>query len=107
MTYSLDPEVDEALAQLAAGGTAPVPARGDWQTLRKNGTAGQTYMASMTPAVHGVTTTKYHVTASDGVELELRWYQNGHRSASSAVVYAHGGGVVLGNLDTYDSLLSC
>jgi acetyl esterase/lipase len=91
MPYSLDPEVGASLAELAADGTPPVPARGDWQTLRKNGNAGQAYLASITPTSEGVTTVSYATASPDGGQLELRWYR---------------GGMVLGNLDSYDTLLS-
>ena len=109
MTYSLDPElvpVMAALAEKSAG--VPPRKRGDWRAMREGGNAGQAAMAALVPPSSGVSVTVYHATAPDGAAIELRWYSTGQRTAGAgpAVVYAHGGGMVLGSLDTYDSLMS-
>jgi acetyl esterase/lipase len=107
MAYELDPElapVITALAEQAAGG--PAPARGDWQALRQRGNAGLTYMATLVPPVTGVETTTYHATADDGARLELRWYTTSGSFPGSAVVYVHGGGMIMGSLDVYDEVIS-
>jgi acetyl esterase/lipase len=108
MTYALDPELVPAMAALAEGSAAaPARPRGDWRTLRESGNAGQAAMAAMLPPSPEVHTTTYYATAPDGVEIEMRWYPGpGPAEAGPAVVYAHGGGMVLGNLDAYDTLLS-
>ncbi|MCU1684061.1 MAG: alpha/beta hydrolase protein [Amycolatopsis sp.] len=108
MSYVLDPELVPAMAaraeQVAAG---PVRERGDWKALREAGNVGQAYMATLVPQVAGIKTATYHATARDGSSIELRWYTTGDASQPGpAVVYAHGGGMVLGSLDTYDALLS-
>jgi acetyl esterase/lipase len=107
MRHELDPEVAAALSlvRAGAGGPALVPERGDWRTLRENGNAGQAYMSAITPASRGVTRTSYCATAPDGARIELRWYQRRDERPGPAVVYAHGGGMVLGSLDSYDTLL--
>jgi acetyl esterase/lipase len=108
MSYTLDPEVGPILAELARqAAAAPARERGDWQALRESGNAGQAYMASLVPPVTGIKTATYFATAPDGTPIELRWYVPGGAPQSGpAVVYAHGGGMVLGSLDTYDTLLS-
>lgn len=117
MSYELDAElvcVMAALAEQAAA--APAPARGDWKTLRQAGELGQAYLATLVPPSAGIQTATFHAT-SDGASIELRWYtktsREGARPASQAgaepgpaVVYAHGGGMVLGTLDLYDELIS-
>jgi acetyl esterase/lipase len=110
MSYQLDPELVAVMATLAEQGAAtPAPARGDWKSLREAGELGQAYMATLVPASSSVRTTTFHTTARDGAPLELRWYTKtgaaGH-SPGPAVVYAHGGGMVLGTLDLYDEVLS-
>ncbi len=108
MTYALDPELVSVLASLAqqAAG-APARERGDWQALRAAGNAGQAYLASLVPPVSGIKTATYFATAPDGASVELRWYTTGDvPRPGPAVVYAHGGGMVLGSLDLYDTLLS-
>ncbi|MEV6484923.1 alpha/beta hydrolase [Streptomyces sp. NPDC051576] len=108
MSYILDPELVPVLAALAQGAVgAPARERGDWKALREVGNAGQRYMASLVPPVSGITTTTHFTTAPDGASIELRRYNTGDEpQPGPAVVYAHGGGMVLGSLDTYDTLLS-
>ena len=107
MSYELDPELIPIMAELAkqAAGIQPA-ARGDWQTLRANGNAGQAAMAALVPPVTGVRTESLATTARNGDSIELRWYTTGDTNPGSAVVYAHGGGLVLGSLDTYNEVLS-
>ncbi|HEY0805625.1 MAG TPA: alpha/beta hydrolase, partial [Pseudonocardiaceae bacterium] len=100
-----------AMAALAQGSeTAPARKRGDWQTMREAGNVGQAAMAALIPPSPGIRTTTYHATAPDGAQIELRWYSthtaNEATATGPAVLYAHGGGMVLGTLDTYDTLLS-
>ncbi|HEX3515303.1 MAG TPA: alpha/beta hydrolase [Trebonia sp.] len=108
MSYALDPQVAPILAALARQAeAAPARERGDWQALRESGNAGQAYMASLVPPVTGIKTATHFATAPDGAPIELRWYiPDGAPQPGPAVVYAHGGGMVLGSLDTYDTLLS-
>ena len=117
MSYELDPELVPAMAALAGqAAAAPAPASGDWKALRQAGEVGQAYLATLVPPSSGVQTATFHAT-SDDAPIELRWYtktsQPGAEPASQlvagagpAVVYAHGGGMVLGTLDLYDELIS-
>lgn len=38
--------------------------------------------------------------------MELRWYTRKDAAPGSAVIYVHGGGMILGNLDLYDAIVS-
>ncbi|AEM85836.1 alpha/beta hydrolase [Streptomyces violaceusniger] len=108
MSYTLDPQLVPILAaqaEQAAG--LPARERGDWRAMREAGNLGQAAMAAMVPPVTGIKTTTYFATARDGTRIELRWYTTGEKPAPGpAVLYAHGGGMVLGDLDAYDTLLS-
>jgi acetyl esterase/lipase len=107
MGYALDPElvpVMAALAERAAG--APGPPRGDWKALREAGEAGQAYLARLVPTSSGVRTTTHYATAPDGTAIELRRYAKPGRPPGSAVLYAHGGGMIMGSLDLYDEVIS-
>jgi acetyl esterase/lipase len=104
MAYTLDPDVAAALAEL--GEAASPPPRGDWRALRVRGNAGQAYFASTTPNFPGVDIATRSTESADGAPIELRWYTRAGSAPGSAVVYAHGGGMVLGSLDAYDTLLS-
>lgn len=108
MSYTLDPELVPLLAARAEqGADAPVRERGDWKTTRQAGNLGQAAMAALVPPVTGITTATYFATAPDGARIELRWYTAGQSTAPGpAVLYAHGGGMILGDLDAYDTLLS-
>lgn len=109
MSYELDPELLTVMAALAEQATEPAPPRGDWKALREAGEQGQAYLATLVPASSGVQAATFHATAHDGASIELRWYTRASRAAADpgpAVVYAHGGGMVLGTLDLYDELIS-
>ena len=107
MSYELDPELAPAMAALAAkAAEAPHPARGDWRAVREAASAGLAYMATLTPASSGVTTTSFTTPTMDREdELELRWYTTTGRPPGSAVVYTHGGGMLAGSLDLYDEVI--
>src|SRR5450759_5009192 len=38
----------------------------------------------------------------DGAEIRARWYTHGDECPGAAVVYAHGGGMIAGDLDVFD-----
>jgi acetyl esterase/lipase len=108
MSYKFDEELASAMAELAAtADAAPAPARGDWQAVRVASAAGLANMASLGPAVPGVSTTSFATPTSDGqAEIEMRWYTKaGAAAAGAAVVYAHGGGMIGGSLDLYDKVV--
>ncbi|WP_194904526.1 alpha/beta hydrolase fold domain-containing protein [Catenulispora rubra] len=108
MNYTLDPELVPLLAgRTDQGADAPARKRGDWKTIREAGNLGQAAMAALVPPVSGITTATYFATAPDGARIELRWYTTGQSTAPGpAVLYAHGGGMILGDLNAYDTLLS-
>jgi len=118
MSYELDPELAAVMAALAGQSAAtPAPARGDWKALRQAGEQGQAYLATLVPPSSSVQTATFHATSNDGAPIELRWYTTtGQARAGAArqpeaepgpaVVYAHGGGMVMGALDLYDEVIS-
>jgi acetyl esterase/lipase len=108
MNYTLDPELAPAMADLAAKAAGgPRPARGDWRAVREAASAGLAYMATLAPASTGVTRTPFTTpTADREEEIELRWYTKAGATPGSAVVYTHGGGMLGGNLDLYDEVVS-
>jgi acetyl esterase/lipase len=64
-------------------------------------------MATLTPASSGVTIASFATHSSDGGgQIELRWYTKVGAEPGSAVVYAHGGGMIGGSLDLYESVIS-
>jgi acetyl esterase/lipase len=107
MAYELDPEITTVLAAvLEQGADLPIVERGDWKTLRERGNVGQAYLAGLTPSSPDVQLTSFSTKTQDGTPIELRWYTKKNATPGSAVVYVHGGGMILGNLDMYDAVAS-
>lgn len=52
----------------------------------------------------GVIVTNGFVQAPDGHKVSIRRYQIGHRASKVQIVYAHGGGFVVGDLDSHDDI---
>jgi acetyl esterase/lipase len=106
--YQLDPEIATALAPLAAAAVdAPVIARGDWRALRENANANLAFLASLgAPIADEVQMQSLSIRDDDGAEIRARWYTRGDECPGAAVVYAHGGGMIAGNLDVYDGVIA-
>ncbi|GAA5193595.1 alpha/beta hydrolase [Rugosimonospora acidiphila] len=107
MTYQLDPQLIPAMAALGRG-DGPPRARGDWKSLRASGELGQAAMAALVPPSSGVDSVQRFTVSPDGVLIELRWYTRAEPAPQpgAAVVYAHGGGMIMGTLDLYDEVVS-
>ncbi len=56
------------------------------------------------PTPRDVTTTDHYVTTPDGDAILLRWYDNDAATdrPGPAVLYLHGGGMILGSVDIFD-----
>jgi acetyl esterase/lipase len=63
-------------------------------------------MAALVPASPGVRRTQHFAASADGTLIELRWYNTTTTADAAAVVYAHGGGMIMGTLDIYDEVIS-
>ena len=59
-------------------------------------------LAALRPPVTDVSVAVHSVTAADGTALEARWYTRDGATPGPAVLYLHGGGMILGSLDIYD-----
>jgi acetyl esterase/lipase len=107
MKYKLDSEVASALSALAAQtGAVPVPKRGDWKALRDRGNAMHALWAAASPSYPNVGMKSFYTESNDGTKIELRWYEKKGSKPGSVVVYAHGGGMILSDVDKYDPVVS-
>jgi acetyl esterase/lipase len=99
MVYSLDPELPPVPAKPSAAG---------WKAMRESGERAQAALAALLPRPAGVRTARHLAGSPDGTLIELRWYttQDAKARASAAVVYAHGGGMIMGTLDAYDEVIA-
>jgi acetyl esterase/lipase len=122
--YVLDPQLAAGLDRFAAGGAGgpagggdggpaaggaaePPPARGDWQALRALLTADMTRLAAAESAPRpDVETVDFAATSDDQQPLALRWYRPRGEQPGSAVVFVHGGGMIAGDIDLYDGMVS-
>jgi len=106
MAYALDPQVAVALEPLAAAAAgAEPPPPGD--VLARRASAAETFalITSLATPVEDVTRTDRAASAPDGAQIPLRWLAKGGAPAGPAVLYIHGGGMILGDLDMYDAVI--
>ena len=106
--YRLDPEIAAVLEPMAASaGEAPPIERGDWRALRERANTNLAFLATLNPPVSGaVSVQPLQITVDDGTDIAARWYKRSNERPGSAVVYAHGGGMIAGNLDVYDAVVA-
>jgi acetyl esterase/lipase len=105
MPLSIDPEVLEAIAPLGAREPLAV---GDWKGRREAVNALFAVLAAAQPAPDGVSRSAYEAAGVDGETLGLRWYTPTATpiEPGPAVLYLHGGGMILGNLEVYDNVIA-
>jgi acetyl esterase/lipase len=105
MSFTLDPEV---AATLAAAGPPPA-------TLPVGDVAGRRDVLNAVldwanntsqPIAHEVRTTDYEVTVADGATILARWYRLPAGDSRAAVLYLHGGGMILGSVPIFDGPVS-
>jgi acetyl esterase/lipase len=103
MAYTLDPEI---AAALAANGGGHMPPRGDWKTLRKAAADISAKVMGLVQPAPDVAITTSSVKSLDGADIGLRWYQRKDSVGGPAVVYAHGGGMIIGSAEMYDPIVA-
>jgi len=109
MTFQLDPEVAAVLAQLAdVSGPMPTPpAAGDVTARRLALNAMLEHANNVAqPIAPDVEITEHTVTTADGVALRARWYRLPTSDSQAAVLYLHGGGMILGSVPIFDGTVS-
>jgi acetyl esterase/lipase len=98
---SIDKELLEATAALAAAAPpAPLPV-GDWQARRVNIDALYGGLAAAARRDGQAETADFTVTSADGHAVPLRMYKPAG-VPGVLVVYVHGGGLIAGSIDGYD-----
>lgn len=102
MPFSIDPEIGAALVALFPEAAEPIPV-GDVATRREGVEGLQREMFARIGMPDDVETTDYETTAPDGASILLRWYsKQGVAAPGSAVLYTHGGGMILSTVEIYD-----
>lgn len=105
MPFTLNPEI--AVAFAAAGGVEmPVAARGDALALRDASHTALVMMGPMERDSPNVCRQDYDLTLPDGDTILVRWYTRAGSAPGSAVVYAHGGGMICASVELYDRFVA-
>jgi len=109
VSFTLDPEVAEALAPFAAeaaGGTPPPV--GDVAARRATLEAVFRYGDTAQPFPDDVTLTDHELTTADGATIRMRWYAREDASGGPgpAALYMHGGGMIVGDIGMFDGTAS-
>ena len=110
MTLSLDPDLLRNIAAIGAEGSPPpLIQRDDWRSLRALGETGVAALDASLPANSQIGRQDLQVTSDDGTDVPVRWYTPpDHRPGTGgpAVVYFHGGGMIMGSVNHYDRLVA-
>lgn len=107
MPFTIDPEIGAVLAAFAQAGAPPPPAVGDIETRVNNFLAGfNPLIAANYPAIPSIVTKDYHIKSADGHELLARWYTKRGSNPGSAAIYFHSGGMIMGDVPTFDGFVS-
>jgi len=106
MALRFDPEWEASVAPLLrAMERAPKVPVGDALTRRAAVDGMMRSFGERRPVVGDVDVAVHRTASFDGTEIELRWYTKHGSTAQNAVLYLHGGGMICGSLDIYDSLV--
>jgi acetyl esterase/lipase len=107
MAYKLDPEIAAMYEAAAAKGIAlPKAARGDWRTIRSGATTMLEKAIAVTAPQPDVDIKIFSTKTKDNAEIELRWYQKKNAPTGPAVIYVHGGGMILGSARLYEPVVA-
>ncbi|MEV0110058.1 alpha/beta hydrolase fold domain-containing protein [Nocardia sp. NPDC050799] len=106
MPIAYDPEIAAVLVA-AAQSPQPIPPtpRGDAEALRAVTTATMTGIYGAIAHSDSVTSRDVELEADDGATVAARRYTPAEPGSGSAVVYAHGGGMICGSVEIYDSMV--
>lgn len=107
MPMSWDNEVLDAAISLASSRSEPMPVleRGDWEGLRAFADGSSEALEATIPAHASIGRRDCTMTSYDGAEITARWYTDPRRGdvgGGSAVVYVHGGGMIMGSVQGSD-----
>lgn len=110
MSFALHPDLARAVRSAAVGTPRPV-ARDDWRQLRADGEKALAAMEATLPESATVSRQDFTATSYDGQQVLLRWYTPPHHTEAPqptgpAVLYLHGGGMILGSVQLFDRVVA-
>ncbi len=104
MPFTYDAELAELLTAAAEIRRATRPAAGDWHARRETGNANLAAVFSALPDTPDVQTHDVQISGYEGAPVAARLYRRDDSSPGSAILYIHGGGMVVGSMDLYDKV---
>ncbi|KAN0115231.1 alpha/beta hydrolase [Hyaloscypha variabilis] len=107
MLFKVDPEVHSILTKLTGGKHGEKLPIGDITSRREATTKAGLALFSHLPTHPEVEIKDFHTTAQDGTSILLRWYAKKDSPASPgpAVLFIHGGGMIIGHVPMFDRSL--
>lgn len=106
MPLSLDPEIALALREMMGDGPPPrPPPPGEVAERRARFDGWMGLVGSRLPEASEVATRELVTRSADGAPVALRWYERKGGARGPAALYLHGGGMILGSVDTYDAVV--
>ncbi len=105
VSLTLDKELAAIMAAAAQPDQPPPPPVTDVASLRATTDAGLQFIFSRMPESPSVRRSEFETAGEDGAPISLLWYEKDNAAKGPAVIYAHGGGMVSGSAEIYDSLL--
>jgi acetyl esterase/lipase len=108
MTFTLDPQVAAVLAAaFEQNGPPPAPPAGDVAGRRVALDAMLRYFNNEAqPVASEIDVSDHKVPTPDGATLLARWYRQPSGDSRAAVLYLHGGGMILGSVPIFDGPVS-
>ncbi|MFD0359974.1 alpha/beta hydrolase [Nocardia sp. GCM10030253] len=109
MSFTLDPQVADALAPMAAAmADSTPPLVGDVDARRAILEQVIAHTDTAQPAAADVTITDHTMVTADGASILLRWYErdDSPTEPGPAALYLHGGGMILGHVGLFDGSVS-
>ena len=108
MTFTLDAQVAAVLAAaFAQNGPPPAPPAGDVAGRRVALDAMLRYFNNEAqPVADKIDISDHSVPTPDGATLLARWYRQPSSETTAAVLYLHGGGMILGSVPIFDGPVS-
>ena len=99
--FQIDPQLGQVLAEMARN-SPPPPKVGDWRTIRTNTASAYTELRRLVPPHPEVSRETVTFPSADGTPVSARWFAPPGALRGSAVVFAHGGGMIAGDVDMFD-----
>jgi acetyl esterase/lipase len=108
MSFTLDPEVAEALAPFTPPPGSTLPPAGDVAPRIAMLESIFRYTDTAHPHPDDVTITEHDLATADGATIPLRWYarMDALGEPGPAALYLHGGGMIVGYADMFDGYVS-